>query len=131
MNTRTPLLQVLEEVLKAATAPMTCNDMVDLPQIKELVEDPRRVSDYLGNLWRKGLLLRVAAPPVGNSNARWAYQWREQKHPPRLVAAPAFAKPAGAKTHQSTSRPEVLITEDADSITIDLPDFRVTIKRKS
>lgn len=124
MNARTPLLHVLSTVLQAAKKPMTCNDMVALPAVKKLIDDPRRVSDYMGNLWRKGLIGRIPVAVTETSKARWAYHWKQPK-PAKWIAAPVVPK---KKDRQAASRPEVVITENPGSITIDLPTMRITIQ---
>lgn len=123
------LYTALEEALKEASAPKTSVELYDMPQIRKLAESANRVSDYLGNLWRKGLALRHPAPRTSNSNARWMYSWKPQSEKRRLQAV-EYTPPSKGK-HSILSRPNIEITDDGGTITIDLPQLVITIRAKS
>lgn len=113
------LYAALAQALKAHKKPMDCHELYDLPNVRKHAQSANRVSDYLGNMWRKGQLTRT--PSGGESRARWVYQWR--------VGNPETSAPArGAQV--LVARPKLNITETADTITISLPDFDITITRK-
>ena len=117
------LFPALEAALKAASEPMDCQTLYDLPEVKAKATSVNRVSDYLGNLWRKGLVTRLAAPRMDNNRSRWMYEWKGQKGPrfrdaidyiPRVIA----------------DRPTCLITEEGNVITLEFPNLIVSIRQK-
>lgn len=116
------LFPVLEAALKAATEPLDCQTLFDMPSIKDRAASVNRVSDYLGNLWRKGLVSRLPAPKIEGTRARWLYAWKGQKGPaiygtdytPKILA----------------DRPALLISEDGRDITIELENLIITIRQK-
>lgn len=72
-RTEEGLYEALEQELKKTGNPMTCAQLFDIPAVREHAATVNRVSDYLGNMWRKGEVLRLAAPREYNSRARWMY----------------------------------------------------------
>ena len=117
------LFPALEKVLKAASEPLDCQVLYDMPEIREHAASVNRVSDYLGGLWRKGLVVRLPAPKNENSRSRWMYEWKGHKgpalrgieHTPRILA----------------DRPSILITEDGNTITIEVPNLIIAIRQKN
>lgn len=114
------LFNALEKVLRATGEPMDCNQLFDLPEIKEHAATANRVSDYLGGLWRKGLVTRLPSEGDRNSRARWSYQWKVNALPgtgedyvPRLLV----------------DRPSVLITEEGTTIQITMPHLVIILKQ--
>lgn len=118
----------LEAALKAASEPLDCQTLFDMPSIREHAASANRVSDYLGGLWRKGLVVRLPAPKSENSRSRWAYVWKGPKGP-KLHAAMtegiAFAPKILA------DRPTCLITEDGSVVTIETPHLMIQIRQKN
>lgn len=114
------LFPALEAVMKESGEPMDCHQLLEFESIRKLGYTANRVSDYLGNMWRKGQLLRL--PAGGDTRARWLYQWKDSK----------VAKPTAQAVGQQVlaSRPNLTITETGDTITIELPQFTLTIKSK-
>ena len=116
------LFAALEAALKAASEPLDCQTLYDSSKIREHAASVNRVSDYLGNMWRKGLVVRLPAPKTENSRARWVYEWKGQKGPaiygieyaPRVLA----------------DRPSVLITEEGNVITMEFPHLVIQIRQK-
>lgn len=122
------LFPALEEVLKRSTEPLDCVTLYDMPDIRKHAASVNRVSDYLGGLWRKGLVVRLPAPKTDNTRSRWMYAWKGSKtaklhtkleeaveYTPRIIA----------------DRPSVLITEQGSTITIELPNLILVIKTKT
>ena len=105
-NNETGLFPALETALRAAKEPLDCQALFDMPSIKEHAASVTRVSDYLGGLWRKGVVVRLPAPPAANSRSRWMYEWKGNKGPKYLDGAMEFAPKILA------DRPAVLITEE-------------------
>ena len=50
------LYRLLEKLLREAEGPMNCNELFDIAEVRDYAASPNRVSDYLGNMWRRGLL---------------------------------------------------------------------------
>lgn len=121
-HTETGLFSALEAALKAASDPLDCQTLYDMPEIKKHAASVNRVSDYLGNMWRKGQVTRLAAPKTDNSRARWMYEWKGHKGPairgedylPRILA----------------DRPSLLITEEGSVITIEMANLLISIRQK-
>ena len=59
------LYKALEKALRNAKDPMDCVQLFDLPEVKEHAASANRVSDYLGNLWRRG---EVTPDPLDGSD---------------------------------------------------------------
>lgn len=116
------LFQALEKVLRDTGEAMDCNQLYDMPTIREHAASPNRVSDYLGGLWRKGLVVRLPNEGDGKSRARWKYQWKD--HVPKGVSGIPYA----AKL--LVDRPAVLITEEGKTIQIEMPNLTIIIKQK-
>lgn len=118
----TGLFPALEAALKAASEPLDCIALFDMPEIRMHAASVNRVSDYLGGLWRKGQVVRLPAPKNENSRSRWLYEWKGSKGPrlhaieyaPRILA----------------DRPTLLITEEGNNITIELPNLILSIRLK-
>lgn len=116
------LFPALEAALKAASEPLDCQALFEMPGIREHAASVNRVSDYLGGLWRKGLVVRLPAPKNDTSRSRWMYEWKGHKGPamhgieytPRILA----------------DRPTVLITEEGSVITIEMPNLIISIRQK-
>ncbi len=124
------LFDVLEKILKDAEHPLTCVEMYDMPEVREFAQSANRVSDYLGGLWRKGLVTRSPAPRGNNSAARWAYSWKPQQN---LRTQPEVRSIEYIKPSKPTllSRPSIEITEDGQDIVIDLPSLQIRIRTKN
>ena len=114
------LYRALEKIMRGASEPMDCNKLFEDPEVRNHAASANRVSDYLGNMWRKGLLTRL--PAEGGSKAKWAYLWKENT-PPGIVGV-----------HHTTKllveRPTVIITEDGATIQIEMPELTTLIKQK-
>ena len=69
------IYKVLEKHLrKAGDNPQTCVDLYEHRDVQELVESANRVSDYLGHMWRRGVLQRYYAANT-TQRSRYAYTW--------------------------------------------------------
>lgn len=114
------LFQALEKVLRRTGEPMDCVQLYDLPEIREHAPSVNRVSDYLGGLWRKGLVKRLPSASDRASRARWSYQWKD-------------SVPPGVGTDYApkllVDRPTVLITEEGGMMQIVTPHLTIIIKQ--
>lgn len=121
------LMPAIEAVLKEATEPMDCVQLFDVPAIKALAPSQNRVSDYLGVMFRKGILSRVAGSTT-NSKARWAYILRHKEVPDWKI--PKGKEVVDFRPKTVMDRPDLYIAENGDFINIELPGFSITIKTK-
>lgn len=122
-NNETGLFPALEAALKAASEPLDYQALFDMPSIKEHAPSVTRVSDYLGGLWRKGVVVRLPAPQSGSSRSKWMYEWKGQKGPKYLDAIEYSPKVLA-------DRPSVLISEEGNLITLDFPNLVIQIRQK-
>ena len=118
------LFPALDAALKAASSPMTAQDLYDVPEVNQNAASVNRVSDYLGNMWRKGQVERLPAPKTDASRARWAYAWKGQKGP-KILGAMEYMPRVIA------DRPSVLITEDGNLMTLEFPNLIIQIRQKN
>lgn len=114
------LYKALEKIMRGSESAMDCNQLFDFPEIREHAASANRVSDYLGNMWRKGLLSRI--PSDGSTKAKWSYLWKERT-PPGLVTVQHTAK-------LLVDRPTVIISEEGSTIQIEMPELTILIKQK-
>jgi hypothetical protein len=144
------IYHVLEVLLRDTDHPMTCVELFDKPDVRQFAETANRVSDYLGHMWRRQLLDRVPAPKTSNSQARWAYIWKgklneaAQKQvvsftktavPPSARQGPVEVAPEVSGVVPSPeksilSKPSIEITQNGETVTIDLPALSITIRMK-
>lgn len=118
------LFPALEAALKAASEPLDCQTLYDMPEIQKHAASVSRVSDYLGGLWRKGLVVRLAAPKTPNSRARWMYEWKGHKGPKLHAEVMEYAPRILA------DRPSLLVTEEGNVLTLELPNIIIQIRQK-
>lgn len=124
------LYGVLETILRGSKEPLDCVQLFDRPEVREHAATVNRVSDYLGNLWRKGKLLRLPAPRRDNSRAQWLYMW---KPPSQRAKTPApdvsQAVEFNPTVNSVLNRPHLSISEEGDTIVLTLPQLTITIKQ--
>ncbi len=118
------LFAALEVALKTSPDPMDCHALFEIAAVKEHAESANRVSDYLGSLWRKGLVLRMPAPKDGVKKSRYLYEWRGDKGPKIHQHAMEFAPRILA------DKPSVLISEEGNVITLEFPNLLITVRQK-
>lgn len=126
------LFPALEEVLKNATEPLDCHDLFDVPEVRKHAQTVNRVSDYLGGLWRKGLVVRLPAPKEDNKRSRWTYSWKGRKTRYDGPITSPTETPVGElyTPRVIADRPSVLITEEGTTITIELPNLVIVLRQK-
>jgi len=116
------IYQVLEKHLrKAGEKPQTCVDLYEHRDVKELVESANRVSDYLGHMWRRGLLQRWYAANT-TQRSRYAYTWIGDKE--------EEAKPVHYLTVAEGKKPNATVVEEDGKLVIDFESFTITIQSK-
>lgn len=115
------LYQLLEKILFEANEPLDAVQIFDMPEVRKLAASANRVSDYLGNIWRKGLATRIPAGGEGRG-PRWKYQWKTKVAPSQ--------KTVEYTPKLLVNRPTVVITEEGLSMQIEMPDLTIIIKQK-
>ena len=124
------LFQVLEEILRDADDALDCATIFDMPGVRDYAATVNRVSDYLGNLWRKGLVLRVPAPKLDGTKARWMYVWKDKGPKKRLKADMTRAVEFNHSLDRIIGIPNLDISDDGKTISIVLPELLITIQRR-
>ena len=124
------LFGALEAELRKAKDPVDCATLFDRTSIKAHAESVNRVSDYLGNLWRKGLVLRLPAPRSEGTKARWLYVWKD-KGPRKKPPMPELSEAIEYNDTVNTliNRPNMQISEEGDAVVITLQYITITIKQ--
>lgn len=124
------LYEVLEKILKQADKPMDCVALFEQhAEVRELAASANRVSDYLGNMWRKGDLLRVPGTTQPGSKARWLYAWKGRNHTiPSIEDIRKSSMAAERSIGTLLSRPNLEITQDGKVVTLTMPNLTITIK---
>lgn len=121
------LFPALEAILREAEEPLDCNQLFDMAPIRALAPSANRVSDYLGVMFRRGLVSRVASDSRSEgSRARWKYVWKKKDRP-------GWKAPPAAVDYRPKAildRPSIYITEDGDAIHIELPHLSIAIRKK-
>ena len=115
------LFEALENVLRESGRAMDCNELFDMPSVREHAASANRVSDYLGGLWRKGKVHRVPQASEG-SKARWSYQWKDRS------PADVIAKAVPHAPKVLVDRPTLMIQEEGKTIHLVTPNLTITIK---
>lgn len=123
------LYDALRHELKKSKDPLDCATLFDMSSIREHATTVNRVSDYLGNLWRKGEVLRLPAPRLDNTRARWLYMMKpasqRKKEAPDLSQAVEFSP----VVHELMNRPHLAISEEGNTIVLTTPYLTITIKQ--
>lgn len=124
------IYQLLEARLREAAQPMTCNDLMDFPEIhkealnefgKDVRNATNKLSDALGFMWRRGLLTRYPAPKTETSFARFSYTWDHgtKEEPARPISSPVRSSKTG-----------LTITEHSDCVEIEFDKFVILVRPK-
>lgn len=134
------IYNVLETQLKRTDRPLTCVDLFDHPDVKKFADSVNRVSDYLGHMYRRGLLSREPALKTLNSQAKWGYFWKNRSEvdafKAAIVASKATPEPIAsalelpAPLRKILSKPNIEITDNGGTVVIDLPELMITIRAK-
>lgn len=126
-KTEDGLYEALEAELKKAAEPMDCVMLFDKPGVKKFAQTVGRVSDYLGNMWRRGDVVRLPAPRLENSRSRWMYMWKGRR--PAPLPTPDAAVEFDAKK-VLLQRPTIEISESGKNLVIETPGYIITIKQR-
>lgn len=103
---------------------MTCNDLWDADaRIRSLEKEggPNAVSDYLGFMWRKGLLKRYPAAKTSKSLARYAYSWKTEEE--NVVQLPIAGPKKPVQFKQNIN-----VVETKEGIIIEIGNISITVR---
>jgi hypothetical protein len=120
------LLPTLESILRESPRPLDCHELYEMESVRAIAQSVNRVSDYLGVLFRKGLLSRVPSDGASKSRARWQYMWKDKE-------LPEWKKPREVLEYRPKTilnRPNIYISEEGEHIHIEMPHLSITIKKK-
>lgn len=123
------LYPLLKQHLQMSDRPLTCHDLFEYEDVRAVAPSANRVSDYLGVLFRKGLLSRVQAPGTDegeHGRARWAYLWREKITPEWRKASKV--EPQDFRPKPILDRPNLYISEDGSHLNIEMPEISIQIQ---
>lgn len=128
-----PIYKELERILKAAgDTPMTCVEIWDAIQHKSRFEDtaknPNDISNYLGHMWRRDIVQRWYASKESSSRARYSYTWKEKAD--KLTPVPSLSLVQSTADTSTLGKPNITVSEDDGTVTIDLNEFTITVRRK-
>lgn len=123
------LFGALETELRKAKEPLDCATLFDKESVRQHAETVNRVSDYLGHMWRKGLALRLPAPRLEGTRARWLYVWKNKGPVSKTVPDMSKAIEFHPTVDAMLSRPGLDITEEDGMVVITLPSITITIRR--
>ena len=119
------IYKVLEQHIKGSTEPMTCVTLYNFADVAGHARSPEKVSDFLGLMWRRGLLQRWNAPATSTDRSRFAYSWKDnpQGDKPQLVHAMSLVNTTRRKAN-------VTITEEEDRLVLDFDKFTLIVQAK-
>lgn len=123
------LYDALEHELRKSKEPLDCATLFDLPTVREHAQTVNRVSDYLGNLWRKGKVLRLPAPRLDNTRARWLYMWKPASQAKKHVVDMTEAVEYNRTVSELLNRPNLSISEEGNVVVLTTPHLTITIKQ--
>lgn len=117
-KTEEGLYEALEAELKKSADPMDCVMLFEKASVRKHANTVGRVSDYLGNMWRRGDVVRLPAPRLDNSRSRWMYMWKGRR--PAPMPAPEDAVEFDTKK-VLLQRPTIEISEAGKNLVIETP----------
>lgn len=126
IHSQREIYTVIEQALRGSPKPLTVSELLDLPHVRaaaiaEFGNEMRvytdRLSNALGLMYRRLVINRYPAPEQANSQARYMYEWPQEK-PEKPVLPSIFPK---AKTG-------VVITEQEDGVLIEFEKFSVFVR---
>jgi hypothetical protein len=119
------IYKILEKHIRESTEPLTCVALHNFADVAEHARSAEKVSDFLGLMWRRGLLQRWQAPVTSTDRSRYAYSWKDNPSgdKPQLVHAVSLVNTTRRKSN-------VTITEEADRIVLDFDKFTLIVQAK-
>jgi hypothetical protein len=120
------LYTIVERALTEAEAPMTCADLMEIPEVRDAARKrfgsdvqlaTNKLSDMLGFMWRRQVLDRYTAPP-SRSLARYAYKIAK----PQVVSEAPLPSPVPLTTKQGFT-----ISEQNGDVLIHFSSFTIRV----
>lgn len=127
------IYSMVEELLRRSDRPMTCKELMDNQEVRREAVDEwggadkdvqlatNKLSDALGLMWRRGVLVRYPAPKDSLSFARYAYTLAEEDEK-EVHAVPPPVK--------LKSKMLVGVSEHDDCVEIEFEKFIIYVKPK-
>ena len=115
---------IIETHLRESADPLTCTKLYDFADVKANAVSVDKVSDFLGLMWRRGLIQRWNVPASSTDRSRYAYSWITEKD----ATAQKITKLESVKAEYRSDN--ITVTEDNGRIIIDFPKFTVTVQSK-
>lgn len=123
------LFQVLENELRKAKKPLDCASLFEKSSVREHAATVNRVSDYLGNMWRKGQVLRLPAPRLEGTKARWLYVWKEKGPKKETPVDMSKAIAYDPVLDGVLNKPSLKVSEDGRIVIITTPYCVITVEQ--
>lgn len=123
------IYKIIEEKLRASESPLTCVELWDFAEVKKNAKSVEKVSDFLGLMWRRGLIQRWNVPSSSISKSRFGYTWVDQETEVKPLPSPSEKRLSVVKN--SYKKTNVTVTEDGDRIILDFDHFTMIIQSKS
>ena len=119
------IYKIVEQYIRGSKEPLTCVMLWEHDDVKRHARSPEKVSDFLGHMWRRGLLQRWAVPKNSTDRSRYAYSWIDEPgaDEPRKVEKLTLLNNGHKKSN-------VTITEDEDRVILDFDKFTITMHAK-
>jgi hypothetical protein len=97
----------------------------DTQDVRDNARSAEKVSDFLGHMWRRGLIQRWAVSKNSLDRARYAYSWIEETEAekPRKIEHLKIANTRLIKSN-------VTITEEHNRIVLDFELFTLIVQAK-
>ena len=125
------IYDVIEKALTDVEDPMTCADIMDIPEVRkaalkrfgdDLQLATNKMSDLLGFMWRRTVLERYQAPP-SRSMARYAYKLAQAR------SESSSDEPIPPPT-PLMGKPYFTVSEQNGDVVIDFLNFTVRVTAK-
>lgn len=122
------VIKVIVDQLNASETPMNCYDLFAIEEVAKLAPSAALVSNYLGYMWRKGLLQRHLTPKATDSTrVRYAYELNPNSTRVKTLLGAGATEPVGVSKHLGG---RVEVNEANRSITLHLSEALLTIQFK-
>lgn len=122
------VIKVIVDQLNASKTPMTCYDLLATDEVAALAPTAALVSNYLGYMWRKGLLQRhLTQKAVDKTRVRYAYELNPNSTRVKVLLNENPSEPVGVSRHLGG---RVEVNEANSSVTLHLPEAIFTIQFK-
>jgi hypothetical protein len=130
IRSKAEIYQILEEILRETKEPLTCNDIWD-QHLKVREAEPagaRRISDILGFMWRKGIVIRYTLPKTRENFARYGYTWKVRPEE-KIEKLPDVPQPEAPIVCEEPTK-YLKVTEIRNGVVIDYNNLKITVQTK-